>query len=109
MSRPEIVLVLSNVPAEQAEDMASTLIKERKAACVNLSPIRSVYRWNNEICVDQEITLIAKVSTAHSELCVQLIKNLHPYELPEILVIPVDTQRSYGPYLEWVLSEMQSK
>ena len=109
MSRPEIVLVLSNVPAEQAEDMANTLIKERKAACVNLSPIRSVYRWNNEICIDQEVTLIAKVSKAHSELCVQLIKNLHPYELPEILVIPVDTQRSYGPYLEWVLSETLSK
>lgn len=107
MSQSEIVLVLSNVPAEQAESMASALIKECKAACVNLSPIRSVYRWNNEICIDQEVTLVAKVSKAHSERCVQFIKRLHPYELPEILVIPVDAQRSYGPYLEWVLSETQ--
>ena len=104
----EIVLILSNLPPEQAEMVASTLIQKRQAACVNLSPIRSVYRWNEEICVDEEVTLMAKVSKLKSQICVEQIKALHPYELPEILVIPVDTERSYGPYLEWVIKESES-
>ena len=102
-----IVLILSNVPPQSAEAIAKGLIQERKAACVNLSPIRSVYRWKAEICVDEEVTLSAKVSKAQSEACVHHIKSLHPYDLPEILVLPVDTERSYGPYLEWVIQETE--
>ena len=103
----EIVLILSNLPPESAEIIAKTLIEERKAACVNLSPIRSVYRWKDEICVDEEVTLLAKVSKAHSMTCIHQIKALHPYELPEIIVLPVDTKHSYGPYLEWVTQETE--
>jgi periplasmic divalent cation tolerance protein len=103
-----ISLMISNLPPKEAQSIASTLVTERLAACVTLTPVQSVYRWAGEICIDEEVTLTAKVSTSIIDSCVERLKNLHPYELPEIIVIPVDPERSLPAYLQWVTRECQS-
>ncbi len=73
------------------------------AACVNLLPgIRSIYAWQGEIQRDAEVMLLIKTSTARFVALTQRLPELHPYDLPEIIAIPV----SHGlpPYLEWVLA-----
>ncbi len=105
MNSSPTALVISNLPKEDAESIARQLIESRLAACVTLSPVKSVYRWEGEICIDQEITLTAKVSDEVLERCVQEIKRLHPYELPEILALKIDEDHSYQPYLQWVVEE----
>lgn len=102
-----VALVISNCPPDQAQNIAQALIAQRCAACVTLSPVQSVYRWEGEVCIDQEVTLTAKVSHQALEHCVEHLRSLHPYELPEILVIPVDTQFSHTAYLDWVEQECE--
>ena len=101
-------LVISNVPVEHAESLAKSLIDRRVAACVTLSPVNSVYRWEGELCVDQEVTLTAKVSEICVERCVDAIQALHPYELPEVLTIKVDAERSSKAYQDWVAAQCGS-
>ena len=101
MSHP-MSLVISNCPPGEAERLAQALVEGRLAACVTLSPVKSVYIWQGEVCVDQEVTLTAKVSEAGVEACVARLLELHPYELPEVLCVPVDHARSHEPYCEWV-------
>ena len=105
---PPMSLILSNLPESHAQDLAKHLIQNHLAACVTLTPVQSIYRWDGKVCTDQEITLTAKVSEAILSQCVQAIRSLHPYDLPEILCLPVDRQQSYPPYLAWVAQECSS-
>ncbi len=95
-------LLLSNIPPEQASAIAETLVREDRAACVTLTPVTSVYEWEGELCHDQEVTLQAKVGKEGVAATRERILELHPYDLPEVLVLPVDTEQSHGPYVEWV-------
>ena len=71
------------------------------AACVNILPgVESVYRWQGEIERDDEILLLIKSDTAHFGALEDTISNLHPYEVPEILAVPVEA--GHQPYLEWI-------
>ncbi len=96
------IVVLTTVGTEeQAYLIAREIVARRQAACVNVVPgIRSIYRWKGKICKDGELMLIVK--TLESELAgVQdTIRELHSYELPEILSFNV----SYGEprFLEWI-------
>ena len=101
MSHP-MTLVISNCPPPDAEVIARALVEGRYAACVTLSPVRSVYSWEGELCVDDEVTLTAKVSADRAEACVKQLTSLHPYELPEVICVPVDHQRSSAAYCAWV-------
>jgi len=101
MSDP-MSLVISNCPPEEAERLARALIEAQLVACVTLSEVKSVYRWRGEVCLDQEVTLTAKVSEARVEACIERLTALHPYELPEVLCVPVDHERSHKPYCAWV-------
>ena len=100
-------LLLSNIPPDHAATLAETLVKEGRAACVTLTPVTSVYEWEGELCHDQEVTLQAKVGKEGVAATRQRIMELHPYDLPEILVLPVDTEKSHGPYVEWVRDHTQ--
>ena len=108
-SSAQVSLLISNVPSSHAQFIAKNLIESRVAACVTLSPVQSVYRWDNQICIDEEVTLTAKVSQSSLEQCMTRIKDLHPYDLPEVLCLPIDEQYSYPPYLAWVQEECMSK
>lgn len=101
----EIVLVLTTVPDdEQSETLARTLVDERLAACVNVyPPMVSVYRWKGAIERDSERQIVIKTTRDRLQALEARIKALHSYELPELIVIAV--QSGSEAYLEWVRME----
>lgn len=98
----EILLVITNLPDEQAAaKLAQRLIEERAAACVNqLAPCTSTYRWQGNIETAAEVPLLIKTTRAAYPRLEQLIRAAHPYELPEIIAVPVMT--GLPAYLDWV-------
>ena len=105
MSR--IVLVLTTVPSEAlGEEIATALVAERLAACVNISaPMASIYRWKGNVERDVERQLVIKTTADRVMALQQRIKELHSYELPEFVVI--DVSSGSEAYLKWVASESQ--
>ncbi|NUN13088.1 MAG: divalent-cation tolerance protein CutA [Myxococcales bacterium] len=98
-------IILTNLPANMGVQVARTLVEERLAACVNLLGVRSFYRWNGVIADDSEETLFIKVSADRVSALRTRLLELHPYELPEILVLEVDAEQSLQQYIHWVRSE----
>jgi len=99
------LLVITNVPERgAAERLADALVAKRLAACVNiLAPCRSVYRWQGSVQHDEEHPMLIKTTAArYSELEAE-IRALHPYELPEIVAVPIE--RGLPGYLAWVAEE----
>lgn len=98
----DYVLMLTTVPADgDAETLARTIVTERLAACVNLlPPMASVYRWEGAVEQAAERQLLIKTTTAGVERLQARLEALHPYEVPEILVLPISGggQR----YLQWL-------
>jgi periplasmic divalent cation tolerance protein len=99
------LLVLTNLPDRAAaERLADALIGGRLAACVNiLAPCRSVYRWNDAVQHDEEHPVLIKTTEARYAELEQAIRANHPYELPEIVAVPIE--RGLPAYLEWLGSE----
>ncbi|MSQ54044.1 MAG: divalent-cation tolerance protein CutA [Betaproteobacteria bacterium] len=99
------LLVLTNLPDRAAaEKLADALIAGRTAACVNiLAPCRSVYRWKGAVQHDEEHPLLIKTTAERYPALEAAIRAGHPYELPEIIAVPVE----YGlpQYLNWVALE----
>jgi periplasmic divalent cation tolerance protein len=102
-------VVLSSISPEHADSVARALVERRLAACVNLLPIRSVYRWDGAVQNDPETTLVMKVSEAGLDTMVRELRKLHPYDLPEIVVLAVDVGRSLPEYVDWVRAETGSR
>jgi periplasmic divalent cation tolerance protein len=102
MALPSHQLVLTTVPdAETAERLARTLVEERLAACVNvLPPMRSVYRWKGQIESANEQLLVIKTRKADYAAVEARIRALHPYELPEVIAVPV--LAGLPAYLAWL-------
>jgi len=100
-----VLLVLTNLPDQPAaEKLAQTLVGEGLAACVNiLAPCRSVYRWNGVVQNEQEIPVLAKTTSERYAALEAAIRSNHPYELPEIVAVPVE--RGLAAYLAWVAEE----
>jgi periplasmic divalent cation tolerance protein len=101
----QTLLVLTNLPdADSAQALATTLVSERLAACVNvLAPCRSVYRWQGAIESAQEVPLLIKTTAARYADLEAAIRAAHPYELPEIIAVPI--VRGLPDYLSWVAAE----
>lgn len=100
-----VLLVLTNLPDRPAaEKLAQTLVGERLAACVSiLAPCRSVYRWNGVVQSEEEIPVLAKTTSERYAALEAAIRSNHPYELPEIVAVPVE--RGLAAYLAWVAEE----
>ena len=99
-------IILSNCPPDKADEIASHLVEERCAACVNTLPgVRSTYRWKGKVERDPETTLLVKTSAAALDRCVARLRELHPYEVPEIVVLTPDVAASFAPYVDWVREE----
>ena len=87
--------------AHSAQTLAETLVGERLAACVNRLPgVLSTYRWQGEVHTDGEELLLIKTTAARFELLKARLLELHPYELPELVALPVE--RGHAAYLDWV-------
>ena len=102
-SSGKIIVVLSTVSPDKSELLAKNLLDSRVVACVNVLPVRSYYRWKGESIDEPEHLLIAKTTKEKTEEVITAIKSLHPYEVPEIIVLPVTD--GYLPYLDWVHQE----
>lgn len=101
----EILLVLTNLPdAASAAQLAQTIVTQHAAACVNqLAPCTSTYRWQNAIETTTEVPLLIKTTRAAYPRLEQLICAAHPYDLPEIIALPVAL--GLPAYLSWVNQE----
>ena len=95
-------MVLTTIPVDfDAAGLASTLVGERLAACVNLlPPMDSIYRWKGEVETAKERQVLIKTAVAKLEALQQRIKDLHPYDVPEILVLSV--AGGSDAYLAWL-------
>ena len=102
----EIVLVLSTVPDDvSADTIARTLVEERLVACANLlPPMTSIYRWKGDIERETERQLVMKTTRARVPVLERRLKELHPYEVPEFIVMGVDT--GSPDYFAWLTAEV---
>lgn len=100
-----VAVALVTCPDEAtALSLARALVEERLAACVNVTGrVRSVYRWKGAVEEADERLLVIKARADRLERLGQRLAELHPYEVPELLVLPVD--RGLGPYLDWIRDE----
>jgi periplasmic divalent cation tolerance protein len=98
----EYVIALTTLPADaDAAEFGRTLVDERLAACVNLLPVmESVYRWEGKIEFEAERQLVIKTSRDRVVDLWDRIRDLHPYEVPEFIVIPIVDGND--AYLRWV-------
>jgi periplasmic divalent cation tolerance protein len=100
------VVVLTTLGAfTDAVELARTLVEEGLAACVNvLPPMQSVYRWKGAVEVDTEQQLVIKTTSARVAALEARLRALHPYELPEFLVLTADGSVRY---LQWITESVQ--
>lgn len=97
------IIVLITVPSKEVgEQVAQHLLEKRLAACVNFVPaIHSLYLWQGEITADEELLLIVKTrADLFEEQLVPAVKAVHPYEVPEIIALPI--LMGSRSYLDWI-------
>lgn len=104
-SDPRVRLVLSTCPdAQTADTLATALVDERLAACVNVLPgVRSIYRWKGAVERGEEVLLLIKTTVDRQDALVERLASLHPYELPEALA--VEAVGGLAAYLDWVAEQ----
>jgi periplasmic divalent cation tolerance protein len=96
-----IAVVTTVGTEEQAYLIARELVARRQAACVNILPgVRSIYRWKGKICKDGELLLLVKTMEEEFDAVVATLRELHSYELPEILAFSV--VRGERSFLDWI-------
>lgn len=104
---PAGVVILSTAPDMLlAKRIAHILIEERLAACIQLSPpVLSIYEWKGKVDSAQEIGLLIKTGADVVDQAVARIVELHPYEVPEVIVVPLIG--GHAPYLQWLTAQTQ--
>ena len=102
----DTLIVLTNLPdRESADALARALIEAQLAACVNiLAPCTSVYRWQGAVETAAEVPLLIKTTAGRYPALETAIRARHPYELPEIVAVPVVL--GLPAYLDWVAREV---
>ncbi len=103
----EYIQVLTTVGSrEKAEEIAKKLLNARLAACIQIiGPVKSIYWWKGVIEDSQEWICLVKTKAEMYNEVEKMIKNIHDYEVPEIIAIPVI--HGYETYLEWLISELK--
>jgi len=101
-NRNEYILVITTVPDEAtAGKIAQQVVQSRLAACASISSsVRSFYWWENKIAQDKEFMLFIKTRTAHYSALEEKIKQIHPYQVPEIIALPII--QGIQSYLQWI-------
>ena len=105
MKPNDVLVILCNTPdAACAATRARALVERRLAACVNvLAPCQSVYRWQGKVEEATEVPLLIKTTATHYAALEAALRELHPYEVPEIIALPVSA--GLPAYLDWVHQE----
>ena len=97
-----VKIAITSCPPDQAERIALQLVEERLVACVQALAVRSFYVWKGSVQKDEEVTLLLKVASDRVGALRDRLVALHPYELPEFVVLDVDEAGSLGAYVAWV-------
>jgi periplasmic divalent cation tolerance protein len=94
-------LVLTTLGADaDAAELARTLVEERLAACVNVLPaMTSIYRWKGSVEQEREQQLLIKTTAGRVEALAARLRELHPYELPEFIVLDAAASAAYGAWI----------
>jgi len=96
------VVLVTAPDSDTAARIARRLVEERWIACANLVPgVRSIYRWEGRVEEDAEVLLVLKTRADRCEALAARVKALHPYEVPEVIALPVVA--GSGAYLDWVV------
>lgn len=105
MPHADAVVILTTVGTEEdAAKLIHALLERRLIACGTMLPkARSIYRWEDKIADEIEVTLILKTRSACLDALEQSFETLHPYKLPELLVLPVAA--GLPKYLSWIADE----
>jgi periplasmic divalent cation tolerance protein len=105
-SADHLILVLSNAPDKLvAMRIAHHLVEERFAACVNVgAPVTSMYAWQGKLEGGEEVPMWIKSTVGRQQALIARLSELHPYEVPEIIVLPVTD--GLPAYLQWVRHEL---
>ncbi len=105
-ARDAVVLVYSLFgSAERARAVARTLVEERLAACANiLGPCTSIYEWQGKVAEGAEVPVLFKTSTDRRDVLIARIAQLHDYDVPAILALPVDA--AHPPFAAWVAEQL---
>ncbi len=85
---------------EEAREIGRVLVGERLAACVNIHPIKSIYRWEGEIEEADEVALLAKTRAHLIDMVVSRVREMHSYEVPCIISLPIE--KGYPDFLKWI-------
>lgn len=102
----DLVVVLCTTPADKSETIARTVVDERLCACVNVLPqVRSFFRWEGKVDVADEHLLVIKTTAAAFELLQDRLVALHPYDVPEVIALPV--AEGLPEYLSWVVDSVR--
>ena len=99
------IVVYCTVPTKQdAKSIAKILLTQRLAACINIiDKVQSIFSWHDEICEEKELLMMIKTKSTLFDRVKQAIKLIHPYNIPEIIALPIENADS--EYLEWINTE----
>ena len=102
MNEKSYIIIFITAPSdEEAKKIATTLVNEKLVACVNIIPkIHSIYWWENKVCQEDELMLIAKSTQSLFPSIMDRVKSLHSYKVPEILSFPLS--EGLPEYLNWI-------
>ncbi|PZD71697.1 Divalent-cation tolerance protein CutA [Acaryochloris thomasi RCC1774] len=99
-------LVLVTAPSREVADaIATPLVQEKLAACISLMPVTSIYTWDNQLQKDEEWQLLIKTELSHFPDLETRILALHPYDIPEIIAVPLSAGTQ--PYLSWITAQVK--
>ncbi|MGY6528715.1 MAG: divalent-cation tolerance protein CutA [Cyanobacterium sp.] len=98
------IVLVSASSEEEAHQIASTLIESDLAACVTFSPVTAVYHWEDKLNCDEEWQLVIKTDLTKFDELVKVIQEIHSYEIPEIIALPI--VKGSSRYLNWMMEEL---
>ena len=103
---PYVVLLITTATVEEAQRISKVLLEQRKIACVNIVPrVNSLFWWQDKLDSAEESLLIVKTKASLLNEIVPLIKEIHSYDIPELIALPIIGGNQ--DYLEWILKEVR--
>jgi periplasmic divalent cation tolerance protein len=109
--QPYVVVLITTPDDLIAEDIGQVLVEKKLAACVNIVPhVRSIFTWDGSLESENEVLLIVKTTlTIFQEELMSTVKSMHPYDVPEIIALPlIGGDRAYLDWIDEVVEDYQS-
>ena len=103
---PYIVALVTAPSQGDGEAIARTLVEAHLAACVSMTPVTSIYTWENQVHQEQEWQLIIKTERQHFSKLEAKILSVHPFEVPEIIAVPI--LAGSQTYLSWIAAQVKA-